>query len=236
MKNSTVLVSGASGNLGEQVVREFINLNHKVVGLVRRKKQNSENPDYLILEADLLKEDETAQSVASAISQTGKIEIAVLTAGGFAMGTIASTTISDLEKYYKLNFETAYNVARPLLMHMQKNRKGKIFFIGSGVGLDTQKGSKSVAYTLSKSLLFQLANIINAAMEETDVQAHVIVPGTIDTPQNRQAMPNADFSQWFTPADIAKVIYHHSKLKNSIGNTVIVIKDELMNGYLPFSH
>ena len=229
MSKNTFLVSGANGNLGERVVREFLGLNYQVVGLVRREpqEQKTERDGYLILEADLLNEDETARTVATAIAQTGKIETAVLTAGGFGSGTIATTSISDIEKFYKLNFETAYNIARPLLRHMQENRKGKIFFIGSGVGLDARKSKKSVAYFLSKSLLFQLANLINAEMKGTGVQAHVGVPGTIETPQNRQSMPNADFDKWAKPAEIAQVIRRYTTLENSPENTEIVIEDEL---------
>ena len=227
MENKVVLVSGAGGNLGQAVVREFLAQSQKVAGLVRKKEQAVENPGYLIVEANLLNENESAEAVSAAILEFGKIDTAVLTAGGFAMGTIASTTVSELEKYYKLNFETAYNLAKPLLQHMKENGKGKIFFIGSGVGLDTSKGSKSVAYTLSKSLLFQLVNIINAEMGETGIQAHVVIPGTIDTPQNRAAMPKADFSKWTEPKEIARVICRFSQAENSIENTVIVVEDEL---------
>lgn len=227
MENKTVIVTGAHGNLGSAVVQEFLKQGQKVVGFARGNHEESENPFYQTLETDLLKEDESAKSVAIAINRVGEIDTAVLTAGGFTLGTIASTTAPDLEKLFMLNFETAYNVAKPTLKHMSENGKGKIFFIGSGVGMDTRKGNGTVAYSLSKSLLFQLANIINADIDKTGVQAHVIVPGTIDTPQNRESMPNADFSQWEKPEDIARIIYDYSQKTNNIDETILLIKEIL---------
>lgn len=74
------------------------------------------------------------------------------------------------------------------------------------VGIDTNKAKGMTAYGLGKSLLVGLANIINAEYEGTAIKAHVIVPSTIDTPQNRAAMPNADFSKWEKPSEIAAII------------------------------
>lgn len=228
MQKQTILVSGATGNLGSAVVEGFLSKGNKVIGLSHRIKEDpKEHPEYHEFAADLMKEDEAAKAVAISVNRYANIDTAVLTAGGFAGGSIESTTAPDLERYFMLNFETAYNLAKPLLRHMKENGKGKIFFIGSGTGMDTSKGKNAVAYSLSKSLLFQFAKIINADMDKTGVQAHVIVPSTIDTPQNRESMPNADFSKWEKPADIAKIIHKYANTENDINKTVIIIKEEL---------
>jgi NADP-dependent 3-hydroxy acid dehydrogenase YdfG len=72
------------------------------------------------------------------------------------------------------------------------------------------KNSKGmVAYGLTKSLIFRLAELMNAEANETDVVTHVMVPSTIDTTANRKSMPDADFSKWVTPEAIADVIYFY---------------------------
>ena len=63
-----------------------------------------------------------------------------------------------------------------------------------------------IGYTLSKSLVIKLAKILNGEGHKKNVQCAVIAPTTIDTPQNRTSMPNADFTKWTTAEDIAAMI------------------------------
>ncbi|MEO5945606.1 MAG: hypothetical protein ABIP79_02230, partial [Chitinophagaceae bacterium] len=62
-------------------------------------------------------------------------------------------------------------------------------------------------YGLSKSLIFRLAELLNEEAKNTDVITCVVIPSTIDTPQNRKSMPDADFSKWVTPEKLADLIY-----------------------------
>ena len=113
-------------------------------------------------------------------------------------------------KQYRLNFETAYNVARPVFVQMMKQGAGRIFLVGSRPGLDMSNANGMVAYGLGKSLIFRLAELMNAEAKGTNVVTSVIVPSTIDTPQNRQSMPDADFTKWVTPESIAAIIFFHT--------------------------
>jgi short-subunit dehydrogenase len=150
-----------------------------------------------------------------------------MTAGGFAMNDIASTSVKELEFQYQLNFLTAYNLVRLVLAKMKEQGHGRIFFIGSMVGIDTNKAKGMSAYGLGKSLLVGLANIINAECEGTAIKAHVIVPNTIDTPQNRAAMPNADFSKWEKPSEIAVIIGKYAQ-GDKQEQTIVVVQEELV--------
>ena len=116
---------------------------------------------------------------------------------------------ADIAKQYKLNFETAYNVARPLFVQMMKQNNGRIFIIGSKPGLSSVNSKGMVAYGLAKSLIFRLAELMNAEAKGTNVVISVIVPSTIDTPQNRKSMPDADPDKWVKPEAIADVIYFY---------------------------
>ncbi|MGO8055773.1 SDR family NAD(P)-dependent oxidoreductase, partial [Rhizobium leguminosarum] len=80
---------------------------------------------------DLMNEEASQQFIDTILSTHKTIDAAILTVGGFAMGKITETKTSDILKQYKLNFETAYNVARPVFIQMLKQNSGRIFLIGS---------------------------------------------------------------------------------------------------------
>jgi NAD(P)-dependent dehydrogenase (short-subunit alcohol dehydrogenase family) len=213
------IVTGASGNLGQAVVKKFIAEGWKVIGTTI---PNDPIPlDYPAQQfekmvIDLTNEDDAQKFIDSVIAKHGRIDAAILTVGGFAMGKIAETRTADVQKQFKLNFETAYNVARPVFLQMTNQASGRIFMIGSKPGLDARNGKGMIAYGLSKSLIFRLANLMNDEAKGKNVVASVIVPSTIDTPQNRQSMPEAKYDNWVKAENIAEAIYFYSSDKASV--------------------
>ncbi len=210
--NKTAIVTGASGNLGKALVNKFLDEKYNVKGIVHQKdnKNTFSQNEYEEFELDLLNEEGCKNMVENIVSKNKTIEVAVLTAGGFTSGNIAITKTKDIAQQFQLNLETAYNIARPVFLQMIKQNSGRIFLIGSRQGLDTNNAKGVTAYALSKSLLFSLAEIMNAEAKNKNVVVSVIVPGTIDTPQNRESMPDADFDAWVSPAQIAEVIHFYS--------------------------
>ena len=207
-----VFVTGSSGNLGRAITHKFLAERDKVIGTLLPEEVFMPSPAEKGLETrhiDLLNESETAAIIESDIREFGGIDIAVLTAGGFAMGDLASTSTADFYNQLRLNFETAYNCARPIFLQMLKKGRGRIFLIGSRPGLDMKNGKGTIAYSLSKSLIFRLAELMNVEAAGTDVIVTVLVPSIIDTPQNRKSMPDADFSSWMDPAAIADIVYYY---------------------------
>lgn len=207
-----VIVTGASGNLGQAVVNKFLKEGYKVAGTVNQNdpvKVNIGDPNFSTIPVDLTDENKAKEFVDSIISSHKSIDVAVLTVGGFAAGKIAETKTVDIMKQYKLNFETAYNVARPVFIQMMQQGNGRIFIIGSKPGLDAKNGKGMVAYGLAKSLIFRLAELMNDEAKGHNVVTSVVVPSTIDTPQNRKSMPDAKFDNWVKPESIADVIYFH---------------------------
>ena len=203
----TVLVTGATGNLGTAVVNKFLAEGDRVIGTVNRIAPAS-NP-FEAVPVDLNDEADTEAIVNNIVEKYGAIDVLVATAGGFAMGNIHNTKSSDLNWQYQLNFETAYHVVKPAFKHMMQRGSGRIFLIGSRPGVE-DKGSKEVmAYALSKSLLQKLASMLNEEAKNTDVVTSLIVPSVIDTPANRKAMPNANFDAWVKAEAIADVIYFY---------------------------
>jgi NAD(P)-dependent dehydrogenase (short-subunit alcohol dehydrogenase family) len=206
----TAIVTGASGNLGQAVVKKFIDEGYFVIGTVIPNDPvpvNFPADKFEKIVVDLMSEEDSQKFVDSVVSKYGSIHAAVLTVGGFAMGKIADTQTNDIAKQYKLNFETAYNVARPAFVQMLKQNSGRIFIIGSKPGLDAKSSKGMVAYGLAKSLIFRLAELMNDEAKGKNVVTCVVVPSTIDTPPNRKAMPDANFDNWVKPEAIAGVIY-----------------------------
>jgi NAD(P)-dependent dehydrogenase (short-subunit alcohol dehydrogenase family) len=205
----TVIITGANGNMGTAVTREFLDKNYRVIATVPEEKLKSEfqpHPNLDVSVVNLMNETETAGFVEAAIQKYKSIDAALLLVGGFAMGNLATTSGDDLHKQIALNFETAYYVTRPLFDHMMANKKGRIVFIGARPALNPAQGKELVAYALSKSLLFKLADILNEAARGINLTVSVIVPSTLDTPLNRKSMPDTNPDIWVKPAEIAETL------------------------------
>jgi NAD(P)-dependent dehydrogenase (short-subunit alcohol dehydrogenase family) len=221
------VVTGSSGNLGQEVVKKFIAEGYKVIGTVI---PNDPAPmdfpadSFEKVVVDLMNEESSATFIQSVIEKYKSIDAAVLTVGGFAMGKVADTKAADIYKQYKLNFETAYHVARPVFVQMLTQTSGRIFLVGSKPGLDAKNGKGMVAYGLAKSLIFRLAELMNDEAKGHNVVTNVIVPSTIDTPQNRKSMPDANFNDWVKAEEIADTIYYYcSDAAGSLREPVIKV-------------
>lgn len=208
----TVIITGVSGNLGQAVAKKFLKEDFRVIGSVipGDPVQLTINDDKLeAIAVDLTVEDQANDFISKIVEKHSSIDAAVLTVGGFTMGNIKETKGKDIANQIKLNFETAWNTAKPIFGHMMQRGSGRIFLVGSKPGSDMHQSKGMVAYGLSKSLIFRLAELMNDEAKGKNIVTSVIVPSTIDTPQNRKAMPDADFNKWVNPEAIADIIYFH---------------------------
>lgn len=206
------MITGASGNLGAAIVEKFSKDGYTVFGIDHQSRplfQGSEN--YWEAGVDLQDAEATQYMMDDILGRGNEIETLVCTAGGYMAGKLEETGTGDILSQFNLNFFTAFNIVKPVLLHMQKQGRGKIFLVGSRPGLDITKGDNSVAYAFSKSLIFRLAELLNHTYNSEGIQTWVIVPRTIDTPQNREAMPGNDFSEWVLPSTIAETVLAYCK-------------------------
>ena len=205
----TIIVSGASGNLGQAISKKFLDSSYKVIGTITKAGEElfPGNNNFETVTIDLTNEMASHEFVDAMIAKYNTIDVVVLTAGGFAPGKLNDTTIDALQHQFKLNFATAFNLAQPLFKHMMERKSGRLFITGARTGSDMRLRKGAVAYGLSKSLIFRLAELMNDEAKGTDVVTTVISPSTIDTPQNRKAMPDADFKKWVKPELIADMVY-----------------------------
>jgi NAD(P)-dependent dehydrogenase (short-subunit alcohol dehydrogenase family) len=137
------------------------------------------------------------------------------------------TSSNDIDQQIALNFKTSYHIVRPLLDYFEKNGGGQFILTGARPALLPAAAKGMVAYSLAKSLVFHLAEIINASGKGKGISATVIVPSTIDTPANRKAMPNADVGKWVKPSDIAASIdYVLSSPGRALRDSVLKLYNE----------
>jgi NAD(P)-dependent dehydrogenase (short-subunit alcohol dehydrogenase family) len=223
----TVIITGANGNLGTAVTNIFLAKNYKVITTVRKEEDLKELPQHQNLQAevlDLTNEEKTEAFVHKIIDQHKTIDGALLLVGGFAMGDIAATQSEDVKRQISLNFDTAYHVTRPLFQHMMDQNNGKIIFIGARPALQASAGKNLIAYGLSKSLLFKLAEYLNEEAKGKNVTVSVVAPSTIDTAPNRKSMPDADFGKWVKPEALAEVLeFTISEKGNVLRETVLKV-------------
>ena len=205
----TVIITGANGNLGTSVTKEFLDKNYRVLATVANEIEITEIQPHQNLDisvVNLTSEKEANEFVQMSIQKYGTIDGALLLVGGFTMGDLSETSGEDLHKQIALNFETAYYVTRPLFGHMMQNKKGSIVFIGARPALNPDQGKGLIAYGLSKSLLFKLAEFLNEAAKGVNVSISVVVPSTLDTALNRKSIPDAKPENWVKTSEVAETL------------------------------
>lgn len=203
------MITGANGNLGTATVKKFLDEGYRVVAVDHSNNHlgfAASNKNFEWQTVDLTAEKTVEAFVGDLIRRYGTLDGALLLVGGFAMGGIETTGGEELRKMYSLNFETAYFATRPLFQHMLHNGYGRLVFIGARPALKPEQGKAALAYSMTKSMLFTLAGILNAEAKGKNVVTSVVVPSTIDTPPNRQSMPDANPDNWVTPEKIAEVL------------------------------
>jgi NAD(P)-dependent dehydrogenase (short-subunit alcohol dehydrogenase family) len=208
---SNILITGANGNLGQAVAERLHADGHRIAASLEPGTPVPdcwEQVEILPFEADLMNPASARAFVEEAIAKmNGRITAGILLVGGFSMDSLTSASISEMEKMFRLNFLTTYNVVQPLLEHFDSSLLGGRFvLVGARPALNAQDAVHTFSYALSKSLVFRLAEIINAYGKGKDITATVIVPSILDTPVNRVSMPKADFDTWVPTSSVADAI------------------------------
>jgi NAD(P)-dependent dehydrogenase (short-subunit alcohol dehydrogenase family) len=206
MKGKTVLVTGANGGLGLFVTQAFLDAGATVVG-TSRKIQSSDfkNAAFAATAADISTPEGTKGLVDQVIARFGRIDVLAHTVGAFTGGqSIADTDDATFRKMFDVNFNSAFYLLRAVIPGMRKTGNGRIIAIGSRAAMDPGPGVG--AYSASKAALVSLIRTVAAENKDAGMTANIILPGTIDTPANRRAIPNADVSKWVKPAKIASLV------------------------------
>ncbi|MGB9890367.1 MAG: SDR family oxidoreductase, partial [Anaerolineae bacterium] len=143
--------------------------------------------------------------VEEALRRLGRIDVLVHTVGGYRGGQpVHETPLETWQALFDLNVRTALTVTRAVVPVMVAQGAGRIVYVAAKAALEG--GKNTAAYSAAKSALVRLTESLAAELRGTGVTVNCVLPSTIDTPQNRAAMPKADPARWVKPEAIADVI------------------------------
>ena len=208
-----VLITGAAGNLGQATARTFIEAGEHTA-LVDRGSgrlrsvypQLVGSPDHMLIEdVDLADPSAAAGFVREIMDRFGHIDVLVNTVGTYRGGKpVHEEDIETWDLLYNANVRTTVLMCRATIPAMLENGGGRIVSVAARAAL--AGGANAAAYSASKCAVVRLTESLAAELKPSGINVNCVMPGTIDTPKNRESMPNADFSRWVTPGAIADVI------------------------------
>lgn len=211
--NRVVIVTGAVGNLGAAVARAFQQAGATLVlvdrGAERLQQMFPEltgSPDHFLAQGvDIGDQPAVAAMAAEAVRRFGRIDVLVNTVGGYRAGIpLHETSLADWDFLHNLNARPVFIACHAVVPQMLKQGAGKIINTSSAAGLHGEAGA--AAYSASKSAVIRLTESLSAELKTSGINVNCVLPGLIDTPTNRAAIPGADYSRWVTPEALADIM------------------------------
>jgi NAD(P)-dependent dehydrogenase (short-subunit alcohol dehydrogenase family) len=210
-----IVITGAAGGLGVALSRRLVGGGQRVAGVgLRRHAERLRGLEQELGAAfgGFPLEEDSAPGWDAALraveSRLGPVSGAALVAGGWRGGRPLHEE-RDEDTWRTMldeNLESAHRALRALLPRLVAQRSGSVVVIGSRPVERPWTGAGAAAYTVAKSGVVALARVVASEVRDAGVRVNAVLPSTIDTPQNRAAMPDADASRWVEPASIAEVI------------------------------
>ncbi|HEX2908087.1 MAG TPA: SDR family NAD(P)-dependent oxidoreductase [Phototrophicaceae bacterium] len=221
--DKVVMITGASGNLGQAATRRFVRAGAKLVLVERDKRKLAE----MVAEvggfagaADVTDAASVDALVKQVEAEYGRIDVLAHTVGGFAAGQRVHEAGLDVwDKMLNLNAKSVYVTAGRVAQHMvERQIQGSIVAV---VAKNAYRGTaKAAAYSASKAAAQRVIESMAAELGPLGITVNAIAPSMIDTPQNRAASPNADYSKWVQPEEIADAIDFLAASRSINGHTL----------------
>ncbi|MDB5982106.1 MAG: 3-oxoacyl-[acyl-carrier-protein] reductase [Pseudomonas sp.] len=222
--SKVVAITGGFGVLGWAVGQAFKAKGAKValIDYAERPSFTAPPEDYLALGGvDLRNEEHARKCIASVISTFGRVDVLINIAGGFCWETIEDGDANSWGRMFDINVKTALNTCRAALPSLSEHG-GRIINVTAGAAVKAGMGMG--AYTAAKSGVTRLTEALAEEMKDRAITVNAIAPSIIDTPQNRQDMPEADYSRWVQPDAIAALmLFLASDEANAITGAIIPI-------------
>jgi NAD(P)-dependent dehydrogenase (short-subunit alcohol dehydrogenase family) len=212
LKDKIVIVTGAAGNLGQAVARAFLDAQSKLVLVDRRSDrlpalfpQLATSSDHLLAnDVDSMDVAAVETMVAATVERFGRIDVLANTVGGYLAGTRAhETSLESWDESLNLNARTAFIVSKAVTPIMLEQKSGRIIHVAARTGLEGS--SRQLVHSVAKSAVIRLTETLSAELKRSGINVNCVLPGTIDTPQNRESMPNGKVDRWVKPEAIADV-------------------------------
>lgn len=217
-------VTGAAGNLGRAVVER---LRADGLQVVRIERTQARLGSEVLAQLDFASPDSVIAAFAAIAARLGRLDAVVHTVGEWRGGKpVLDTPIEEYERLFATNALTSATLLRAALSVMLPKGTGRIALVVSSAA--SAGRARNGAYSASKAA--QLRVIESAAQEVagSGIGINAVLPGTMDTPQNRAAMPKADFSRWLSLASVADVLaFLVSPASNAIHGQAIPLRPEV---------
>ena len=219
LQNCRIVITGAAGTLGQATARAASEKGAEVIGLDVVQTDTLDHVDQYH-QVDLLDRVTTAQCIASLGNFDGLINIA----GGFAMGMEAAEPSDEQWDWmFKINVQTLRNTVIAAVPVFKSQKRGKIVNIGALGALSG--GAAMSAYCCAKSSVMRLTESLSEELKSEGINVNAVLPSIIDTPPNREAMPDADFAQWVSPEKLAQVLcFLASEDANAVHGALLPVK------------
>jgi NAD(P)-dependent dehydrogenase (short-subunit alcohol dehydrogenase family) len=214
-KVKIAVVTGATSPLGRSVTKEFLEHGIRVIGTYRSEASESAlrtelgtlAANFQSQKADITDESDVARLFETAKGEHGRVDILVNIVGGYSGGQeVWNTPVKDWDDMIRINLRSAFLCCRAVLPMMIERNYGKIVNIAARPALERRYRAKSGAYAVSKAGVLVLTETIAEEVKKLDINVNAVLPSTMDTEENRRSMPQADFSKWVPPAEVAAVI------------------------------
>ncbi|MFT3792172.1 MAG: SDR family oxidoreductase [Rudaea sp.] len=201
-----IAVTGAAGSLGSAVVRAALDAGATVAAIDHAPVGASADDPHLHAFGGVnLSSPETAEKVVATIGdRLGGLDALVNVAGTFRWEKLEGGSLATWDLLFNVNLRTAVAASTAALPLLVKSNAGRIVNIGAAGAV--KAGAGMGAYAASKAGVFKLTEALAEELKDRGITVNAILPTTIDTPANRKDMPDADFSRWVKPEQIADVI------------------------------
>jgi NAD(P)-dependent dehydrogenase (short-subunit alcohol dehydrogenase family) len=206
-----VVVTGAFGALGGVVARSFAATGARLALLDVSQPSTELQTEFggahhlLLGGIDLADMEATRKAMAAIAMRFGGIDALVNVAGGFRWERIEDGEIETWDTLYAMNLRSAVVCCRCVLPAMLERGAGRIVNVGAGAAAG-RAGLGMGAYAASKAGVHKLTEALAEEVKDRGITVNAVLPSIIDTPRNRQDMPDADHARWVTPQQVAQVI------------------------------
>ncbi len=206
-----IVVTGAAGNVGSALAAHLAANGARIAAVDTHAERLAAvvaglpGAGHMALSSfDLMNADASLALVAQVVATAGRLDGVGTTVGGFAMAKLADAGLDQWDQMFALNVKTTWNIYRAAVPAIRAVGGGALVGIGSAAGL---RGSgEMAAYAATKSAVMRLTESLADELRNDNIRVNAVLPTTIDTPQNRADMPDADSSRWVKPAAIAEVM------------------------------
>lgn len=202
LNDKVVVVTGGLGTLGRAVSEAAAKRGATVIAVDVVDGQPAPGVESSPA-LDLGDAEATQAGLAALAEKYGRIDALVNIAGGFTWETVADGSIETWDRLYQMNVRTAVNASSGALPHFPSTG-GRIVSIGAAGAVKADMGMG--AYAASKSGVARFTEALAEELKSRNITVNAVLPSIIDTAPNREAMADADFSTWVSPADLAEVI------------------------------